>query len=420
MAGPTTPFEKRGNVAPWTNLAEGDTFLTALDSYSSKITTSIIGKSEGGANMRLVKLHAPTPATRTILFVAQQHGSELSGREAMFTRLRDWADRTDSTFTNFLKTTTILCIPTAHPDNITVRENVNGVNVNRDHLNLTQSEIRVIHQVIKDYEPTLIVDLHEGANINADFATAPPINPNSDSEILELSDELTNAVNTAIRSSGRTVELYQGGNIVGPEYFPEASALNNSVSILLETARAYNVDTDAKLRHSLQLTAIDAIFNWYNSNRVTVETATDDAKSRQAIRRTPFTLAVGTNSLSSALVINPVPNAYVLTAEQYAAIAPHRAAFGIEGMASGSSYIVSMAQPAHGLIPYLVDESSSLREVSAVRKYDVADGGGTYAEPTVGLRIRNPKYKIRVDNVTRWVKYVKVHLDGKTYTVYRK
>lgn len=420
MPGPTTPFEKRGNVAPWTTLAEGDAFLTALDTYSSRITTSIIGKSEGGANMRLVKLHAGTPATRTILFVAQQHGSELSGREAMFTRLRDWADRSDTTFINFLQNTTILCIPTAHPDNITVRENVNGVNVNRDHLNLTQAETRVIHQVIEEYRPSLIVDLHEGANIKADYATAPPINPNADPEILYLSSQLTNVVNTAIRSSGRTVELYQGGNIVGPEYFAEAAALRNSVSILLETARAYNVETDAKLRHSLHLTAIDAIFNWYNSNRVTIQDASSGARSRQGVRRNPFKLAVGTSNPDTALLINPVPDDYVLTPAQYTAIAPHREIFGIEGMPSGVSYIISMAQASQALIPYLVDQSSILKEVTATRKYDVSSGGGTYAVPTVGLPIRNPRYKFRSGGVTRNVALIKIRIAGRTYTVYRK
>lgn len=420
MAGPQTGFEKRGKVAPWTTLAEGDLFLKELAAYSSKITTSVVGQAAGGADMVLVKLAAEVPSKRTILFIAQQHGSELSGREAMFTLLRDWADRTDSTFLNYLKTTTILCIPTAHPDNVITRENVNKVNVNRDHLNLTQPESRVIHTVIRDHKPSIIIDLHEGANIVKDYATAPPLNTNSDPEVLYLSSQMNDVVVNALTGAGHTVELYQNGNIVGPEYFSESGALRNAVSLLLETRRVYDKDGDAEFRQRLQIIAVEAIINWHRTNRELVESTTDGARVRQTARRSAFKLLTGTIWPASAPSIDPVPDAYLLTEEQHTKLAIHRSVFGITSSSTPEGYLVSMSQPASAVIPYLMDSASNMKEVSGIRTFDIPSGSpGVYVPPSPGVAIGTPTdYIYKTGGRSYFVEAIKYRLEGKTYTVY--
>lgn len=420
MAAPQTGFEKRGKVAPWTNLAEGKTFLEELDAYSSKITTEVVGQAAGGADMVLVKLASEVPAKRTILFIAQQHGSELSGREAMFTLLRDWADRTDATFLNYLKTTTILCIPTAHPDNITTRENVNKININRDHLNLTQPESRVIQTVIRDHKPSIIIDLHEGANIVKDYATAPPLNTNSDPQVLYLSSQMNEVVVNAITGAGHTVELYQNGNIVGPEYFSESGALRNAVSLLLETRRVYDKDGDAAFRHNLQIIAVEAIVNWHRTNREIIEITTDEARVRQAARRSAFKLLTGTIWPASAPVIDPVPDSYLLSEEQHAKLEVHRSVFGIKSSLTDKGYSVSMAQAPSSVIPYLMDAASIMKEVSGIRDFDRPEGSaGVYVPPVPGVAIGIPTdYIYKTEGKSYFVKEIKYRLDGKTYTVY--
>lgn len=422
MAAPQTGFEKRGKVAPWTTLAEGDQFLKELVAYSSKVTTEVVGKAAGGADMVLVKLAAEVPAKRTILFIAQQHGSELSGREAMFTLLRDWAEITDASFLNYLKTTTILCIPTAHPDNVTTRENVNKVNVNRDHLNLTQPESQVIHMVIRDYKPSIIIDLHEGANIVKDYATAPPLNTNSDPEVLYLSSQLNDVVVNALTSAGHTVELYQNGNIVGPEYFSESGALRNAVSLLLETRRAYNKDDDAEFRQRLQIMAVEAIVNWHRDNQVLIETTTDKARVRQTNRRSAFKLLTGTIWPGNAPSISPVPDSYFLTEEQHAKLALHRTVFDITSSATDKGYLISMAQPASAVIPYLMDSASIMKEVSGIRTFDVPKGPpGVYVPPSPGVTIGEPTdYMYKTGGRTYFVDALLYKLAGKTHTVYSR
>ena len=369
----TTPFEDRGHIAPWTSLAEGDAFLDALEASSDRVTTRVVGQAEGGADMRLVVLAHPTnPAPRTVLYVAQQHGEELSGREAMLTRLRDWAD--DPAMLDYLAHTTILCIPTAHPDNITTRVNVNGINVNRDHLNLTQSETRAIQEVIRDHAPSMVIDLHEGRNIVADFATSPTLNPNVDPAIFALSGSLDTVVKDAIEGSGRTWELYQGGNITGPEYFQNAGALRNAVTLLLETRRVAGDETDAGARHAMQLTAVDAIMEWHATSRASIEDAVGAAQAWVSQRPAfggQHTLVVGTSPTGS--MIDPLPAGYTLTTAQLDAIEPHRRIFGIASREEDSDHRVPLFQPAGALIPYLVDPASPVREVEGV-PYEMPGG----------------------------------------------
>lgn len=364
MTAPVTPFEGRGRVAPWTSLPEGEVFMDALLAYSPKLSAETVGASVQGKTMRLFKMGT---GPRKILFVAQQHGSELSGREAMFTRLRDWADSSDPVILDYLSKVTVLCIPTAHPDNDTVRENVNGVNLNRDHVGLSQPETRAVHAAIRDYRPEVIVDLHEGQNISKHFATSPALNPNIDAEIRALSLQLSNAVKSAITGAGYTWELYQGGNISGPEYFQNAGGLRNAVTVLLETERDYGDDSDAGERHSLQLIAVDKIREWHAANLETVSTVIAGAKNRVTVRRTPMTLVVGTDATGPAL--DPLPMGYVLTTEDHENLTIHRDRLGITTEPHDGGHMVTMRQESQGFIPYLMDQSSTIKLATGTRDF---------------------------------------------------
>src|SRR5690606_2775250 len=119
----------------------------------------------------------------------------------------------------------------------------------------TQPETQAIHAVIRDHQPELIVDWHEGANITNDYASAPAYNSNADAGLLSLSNDLNLAVKDAILDAGHTWEEYQGpSNMMrGPENLHNNAAVNGAVGLLLETERDYGDDTDAALRHALHM-----------------------------------------------------------------------------------------------------------------------------------------------------------------------
>lgn len=411
MAAPTTPFEDRGHTAPWTTHAEGEAFLDALEAHAPNLRTSVVGSSEGGAGMRLVALtHPTTPAARHVLFVAQQHGSELAGREAILSRLRDWADNPTQAILDYLATTTILVIPTAHPDNFTVRENINAVNLNRDHVGLTQAETRAVHAVIRDYQPAVVVDLHEGANITEQAAIAEPVNQNADAEVLSLSVDLRAAVADAISTAGYTWEIYQGPSMMmrGAENLHNNAALDSRVSLLMETRRVYGDDTDAGTRHAIQVVAIDAVVAWDAEYRAAVSSTVSAARGRVATRGAdgaPFDVVTGIES--SGMVLDPAPRAYYLPPGEHEASAVVRDLFRVTSTRAAEGWWVSLAQGTQPLIPYLFDQAS---------EYAPAEGQREYTDtppPPVAPRLRpSGRYRFRQGGQTFEVSRMRTSLAG--------
>ncbi len=408
MSAPTTAFEDSGGTT-WTTLAEEATFLAALDAYSAHVTVTQVGTSVNGLPLRLVTVADGTPA-RWALVVAQQHGAEVSGREAALQFARDLADEPDLGGTGWL------FLPTMNPDGFGFgtggsRENANGVNINRDHIPLSQPETRVIAQVIRDYAPVLVVDAHEGQNIAADYATSGTYNPNTHPGIRDLADELEDVAWDAILGTGRTVERYQGGNIVGPEYLHTHAALRHAVAILLETRRSPGNDSapPPARRVMLHMAALTAIRDWHVANTAAVDAAA--AASRAAVSTTaPFVMATGT-AAEPWPEIAPRPLGYNLTSGQQAAIATHRSLFDIDTSLEGSAHRALLDQAAGPLLPYLLDSTSSLAVVSATRY-----NGETPAPlPPIGVA---KSWRINVGSGSVTPLAVKLGTDAGTVTVW--
>src|SRR5690606_22534111 len=142
-------------------------------------------------------------------------------------------------------------------DNLVTRDNPSAININRDHVTLATSEARVIQSVVRDYQPHVIVDVHEGNNITHQYATSPALTDAIDAELRGMSATLDTVVKDAIEGAGYTWERYQpGAEVQGPEYFHNAAGLHNAVGLLLESERKYGDDSDAAERHTLQRIAL--------------------------------------------------------------------------------------------------------------------------------------------------------------------
>src|SRR5690625_5106895 len=173
---PTTGFEDRDGDG-WTTHDEELAFLDAVSAQSERMTYTEIGTSHEDRPLHLVQLGDPAPPAdeaiadgMSVLVVGSQHGSEQAGREMGLQLLRDLAFTGDPDLVDQIGETTILVVPTANPDGVAAnqRQNAVGVDLNRDHFDLSQPETRAVAQVLRDFRPDISIDAHEASSAPGD------------------------------------------------------------------------------------------------------------------------------------------------------------------------------------------------------------------------------------------------------------
>jgi hypothetical protein len=95
-----------------------------------------------------------------VLIFAQQHGNEQSGKEACLRLLKNIYDG-DLDF--LLDKLDLLIIPQLNPfgGDRDKRRNGNNVDLNRNHLVLSETETTALHQLFLKYKPEVTLDIHE-------------------------------------------------------------------------------------------------------------------------------------------------------------------------------------------------------------------------------------------------------------------
>ena len=150
--------EDRHALGRTVSYAEMETFLSGVNgkgpvSVSAEATTSkgrsvyVVHASRGG-----------TPSFR-VLFYAQQHGDEVSGKDALLYLVRDIA-RDPGLLPADVD---LWALPMMNPDGAEAgtRRNAAGADINRDHMVLEQPETQALHRVVRRVRPHLAVDCHE-------------------------------------------------------------------------------------------------------------------------------------------------------------------------------------------------------------------------------------------------------------------
>lgn len=96
----------------------------------------------------------------TVLIIASQHGNEQSAKEAALRLVRDVAV---GELRPLLKKINLLVIPQANPfgNYFDLRQNEDGLDLNRDHVKLEAESTRAIHRVFSIYQPEVTMDVHE-------------------------------------------------------------------------------------------------------------------------------------------------------------------------------------------------------------------------------------------------------------------
>lgn len=359
-----TPLESR--PSPWyTTRSEEATFLSALAADSPRVSVQQIGAGAiDNTPIHLVTVSAPTAKpsgdAESILVIAFQHGEEPATREAAIALVRDLAYTSEASVVSYLSAHPVHVIVSANPDRIgeQVRNNKNNIDLNRDHLALSQPETRAIEQAIKSIRPAIILDWHENNDTGVTLQFGSPSQVQADSGVRNTSNSLRTAIENHVKAQGYTVGPYSAGNT--PQILRNTGSLRHSPTILFETDRtSFNMTT----RIQQTLTAFRGALNYHSGNANTVKdtvVSARAAKTAEGLSATvPFNL--GSETLS------PPPTGYLITEAQRFTASAHLDIFGISVTPQGSNWIIPLSQSAQPIIPFLFDASSEWRIVAAER-----------------------------------------------------
>lgn len=97
----------------------------------------------------------------TVLLVAQQHGDEPAGAEALMVIARELAP--GGLLEPLLQKINVILVPRANPDGSAAgtRTTSDGADLNSDHLQLQTPEAKALAMLTRDYRPIAVIDLHE-------------------------------------------------------------------------------------------------------------------------------------------------------------------------------------------------------------------------------------------------------------------
>ncbi|MDQ3963294.1 MAG: M14 family metallocarboxypeptidase [Actinomycetota bacterium] len=397
---PRTEFEE-SEGADWTSHKGELGFLSEVDEASDRVEIETVGTTKEGLPLHLVRLGFPRPAPRavalrqpTTLFVCTQHGNEPAGREACLIRLRDLAFTDDAELLAQLEDQTILFVPTANPDGreANSRGNSDGTDVNRDHLNLATPEGQAMAEVVRDWQPEPVVDLHEyGPGIpvlyDDEVLVLWPRNLNVDEAVHDQAKELAlEFITKDEEEAGYSTDEYGMYEVANHDIHQvagdhdegiarNAMGLRHSLGILVETRVDREIrngpqelnEPEVRLRRvTAHTVAIDATLRFMRLRGTKVASITDEARERAVEegreRSEPVYFGGADNDEPSEdEVQDPPPCGYELTKEQRAQVKLTMALLGID---TRGTY-VPMDQESEPVIALLLDERAERHSVAA-------------------------------------------------------
>ena len=159
-----TPLEE----SDWTGLSSYERmmdYLKPLVGSSPKVKMESIGTSVSGRSIPALffsqdAVFASQRETKpVVLIIVQQHGNEPSGKEAALIVARRLLNE-DSSLLNNLD---LILVPQVNPDGSEAgeRRNANDMDLNRNHVMLSEPESTAVHQLFLDWMPEVTLDVHE-------------------------------------------------------------------------------------------------------------------------------------------------------------------------------------------------------------------------------------------------------------------
>jgi len=195
-----TPAEK-SSFSKTTGYDELSQYIQMLDSVSEVLSVEIIGQSVQDRNLYAMKFSSSTfgkdKSKIRILILAQQHGNEQSGKEGALLLAEEMVKPENKYLFSKID---LAIVPQMNPDGSEVnkRRNGNEMDLNRNHLILTEPETKAIHSLFDKYLFDVTMDVHEffpfgetwrefGYRNNSDVLMGINTNINVSKKIRELS-----------------------------------------------------------------------------------------------------------------------------------------------------------------------------------------------------------------------------------------
>lgn len=141
-----------------------------LDSLNApRITVTAEGATAQGRALYLVHIESAARPSWRVLLYAQQHGNEVSGKDALLYLVRSAAAEPE----RLPAGVDLWVMPMVNPDGAAAnqRRNSAGVDLNRDHQRLSQPETQALHRVVRRVMPHVAVDCHEFTRGGKEYAS---------------------------------------------------------------------------------------------------------------------------------------------------------------------------------------------------------------------------------------------------------
>ena len=289
-----TPAFEPGRSA-WTSNAELHALLHMLvrdgESAAGIVKLLSLGSSQTGVPIEALlftrdagSTATPPRATRpTVLLIGQQHGDEPAGAEALIVIAQELAA---GKLQPLLERINVVVLPRANPDGAALdrRASASGIDINRDHLLLRTPEAQALAQLVREFRPLVVADLHEHAAIahyvekfgavqRADALLQHALTPNLPELVTKAADEWFRLpLQQGLRREGLSSDWYHttsddlndrrlamGG--VQADNGRNVNGLRNAVSLLIDTRGADLGRTHAGRRVHSQVVAATVVLN---------------------------------------------------------------------------------------------------------------------------------------------------------------
>ena len=238
---------ERTNFEETSRLDDLTAFLSALAAKSPLVQVQTFGTTEEGRSMPFVTLSNPAvsrpaerPAGRPVVFLlANIHGGEVEGKEAVQVLMRRL---TGGDLRPLLDRMVILIAPIYNIDGneaidvmnrtaqygpiagVGRRENVKGLDLNRDYMKLESAEARALAAAFTAWDPHLVVDLHttNGSYHGYHLTQSIPLNLSLSTKVLDYHREtMMPAIMKSLEANHKVRSYYYGnfgrGNAVPGE-----------------------------------------------------------------------------------------------------------------------------------------------------------------------------------------------------------
>lgn len=308
-----TPLEKSG----WTRLTSHSQmmdYLKPVVDASTRVKMNTIGSSVSGKTIPALyfsddKVFGSQRDNKPVVLIfCGQHGNEPSSGEAAMIVTRSLLNENASLLENM----DLILVPRLNPDGLDAgtRHNANDMDLNRNHVILSEPESNAVHQLFLDWMPEVTLDVHEYNAVTESWIEAGFIkdaeemlggvtNLNIDSEIMDFTrDIFIPETGKGIEQDGFRFHRYIVGNPFGEGVVRySTTAINdgrqsmgiyNTLSFIIEGKRYGNLMNEIERRTHGQVSAMINFLKTTARHAPEVLSIVKQARLRMADKRQSF------------------------------------------------------------------------------------------------------------------------------------